>query len=163
VKTYNLTVPDLTKLIRDVEEQKKLLQAKTDELASRLAEIGAELASIEFDAAQYDGLKDCTVTVEHRGDGHYAVIADGEAVLFIEFGAGATYGYGHPEADTYGMGPGTYPGGKGHWDDPRGWWYKDDAGISHHTYGTAPAMPMYNAVKYLEQHINEIWQEVLAD
>lgn len=149
-------------LIKDVSEREKFIRKKSDELASRLAQAGYEFASLEFPLAQYDGINDAVVSVEKRGDSRYAVIANGASVLFIEFGAGITFGYGHPEAAANGMGPGTYPNGKGHWDDPNGWWYKDDADISQHSYGNPPAMPMYNAVKELEQNLEAIAQEVFS-
>lgn len=161
MKHYDLSTQGIENLIRDVEERKRWLQRKTDELASRLAEIGCENARIDFAIAQYDGQKDCSVHVEPRGDGQYAVVADGDTVLFIEFGAGITYAEPqHPEAGVNGMGVGTYPGQK-HAFDPNGWYIPKSAGGGH-TYGNAPAMPMYNAVKYLEQNLERIAQEVFA-
>ena len=95
--------------------------------------------------------------MEITNENGYTVRASGEDVLFIEFGAGARYGYGHPEAAENGMGPGTYPG-KGHWDDPNGWTIPN----GQHTYGNRPGMPMYNAVKTIEQQIEQIVREVFA-
>ena len=44
MKIYQLTVHEIDELIKDVEERKRWLQRKTDQLAKRLAEIGAEQA-----------------------------------------------------------------------------------------------------------------------
>ena len=90
---------------------------KANTVCERLATIGAVRASLDFSRAIYNGTNDVAVTVEPISNG-YAIHARGNAVLFIEFGSGASYGYGHPEPEGYG--PGTYPG-KGHWDDPNGW------------------------------------------
>jgi hypothetical protein len=137
---------------------RKWQEEKARELAERLAALGATVASIRFSRAVYTGPKDVDVTVEELPNG-YKVKADGESVLFIEFGSGVTYGYGHPEAGEFGMGPGTYPDGKGHWDDPKGWYLPKSAGGGH-TFGNPPAMPMYEARKAIEQELPRIVKEV---
>lgn len=137
---------------------RKWQEEKARELAERLATLGATVASIRFSRAVYTGKKDVEVTVEELPNG-YKVKADGESVLFIEFGSGVTYGYGHPEAGEFGMGPGTYPDGKGHWDDPKGWYLPKSAGGGH-TFGNPPAMPMYEARKAIEQELPRIVKEV---
>lgn len=137
---------------------RKWQEEKARELAERLAALGATVASIRFSRAVYTGKKDVEVTVEELPNG-YKVKADGESVLVIEFGSGVTYGYGHPEAGEFGMGPGTYPDGKGHWDDPKGWYLPKSAGGGH-TFGNPPAMPMYEARKAIEQELPRIVKEV---
>lgn len=137
---------------------RKWQEEKARELAERLASLGATVASIRFFRAVYTGQKDVDVTVEELPNG-YKVKADGESVLLIEFGSGVTYGYGHPEAGEFGMGPGTYPDGKGHWDDPKGWYLPKSAGGGH-TFGNPPAMPMYEARKAIEQELPRIVKEV---
>ena len=139
---------------------RKWQEEKARELAERLASLGATVASIRFSRAVYIGKKDVDVTVEELPNG-YKVKADGESVLFIEFGSGVTYGYGHPEAGEFGMGPGTYPDGKGHWDDPKGWYLPKSAGGGH-TFGNPPAMPMYEARKAIEQELPRIVKEVFG-
>ena len=69
-----------------------------------------------------------------------------------------TYGFGHPEAQEHGMGPGTYPDGKGHWNDPKGWYTPG----GQHTYGNPPAMPMYTARKTIEEELPRIVKEVFG-
>jgi hypothetical protein len=119
--------------------------------------MGATVASIRFARAIYTGSNDVSVRVDNTGS--VAVIyAEGEAVAFIEFGAGATYGYGHPQAGEFGAGPGTYPDGKGHWNNPKGWWF----GSGQHTYGNPPAMAMYAAVQEITENVTKIAKEVFA-
>lgn len=128
---------------------------KEAELRSRLAMLGATVASIQFSRAIYNGSNDVSVRVDNTGS--VAVIyAEGETVAFIEFGAGATYGYGHPQAGEFGVGPGTYPDGKGHWDNPKGWWY----GSGQHSYGNPPAMAMSAAVREIAENVTRIATEV---
>lgn len=159
--TIDLSSSGIKELSDGLKQRKKWLEQKGNELASRLAEMGATKASLGFSGAIYTGDEDHEITVEQTGDMEFAVRATGGTVLFVEFGAGLI-GYGHPEAN--GLGPGTYPG-KGHWNDPNGWWLPRDkaGGHSQHTYGNPPNMPMYNAVKALEQELERVVKEVFAD
>ena len=133
------------------------MSQKEAELRSRLASLGATVASIQFSRAIYSGTNDVSVRVDDTGS--VAVIyAEGESVAFIEFGAGATYGYGHPMAAELGVGPGTYPEGKGHWDNPKGWWYAH----GQHTYGNPPAQAMLAARDAMVSDITSIAREVFS-
>ena len=132
-----LSNKSISNAIREVKRYKAWVEEKEKELRLRLAQRGATVASIQFSRAIYNGANDVSVRVDDTGS--VAVIyAEGESVAFIEFGSGATYGYGHPQASSLGFGPGTYPESKGHWDDPKGWWFGD----SEHSYGNPPAMAM---------------------
>ena len=156
----NLSEQSINSAIKELRAYKEWVARKTDELCERLAEIGATKVSIGYARAIYSGDKDIAVTVEKTSNG-YSIMANGESVFFVEFGAGATYGYGHPEAKEHGMGPGTYPDGKGHWDDPSGWWSPRDHGGGH-TYGNPPNPVMYETGKELGQMVLEIAKEVFA-
>ncbi len=136
-RTFRMELTDssIKSTIVGLKEYRKWVMEKEAELRNRLAELGANVASIQFAGATYDGTNDVSVRVDSTGS--VAVIyAEGSAVAFIEFGAGAKYGYGHGYADTLGMGPGTYPEGKGHWDNPDGWYYAH----GKKSYGNPPAM-----------------------
>ena len=155
-----LSVSGIEQLQKAVGEYQKWQEQKTAELLDRLAMLGASTASIRFARATYTGLKNATVTVEPLANG-YVIKAEGQSVLFLEFGSGIRYGSGHPENAEYGMGPGTYPDGKGHWDDPKGWWLPKNKGGGH-TYGNPPAMAMYEARKSIEQELARIVKEVFS-
>lgn len=157
--TVDLSTSGINKLIGVFGGYKKWLDEKSEELARRLAEIGAQRAEINFAASYYDGdFEYIKPTVEKRGHLSYVVRAEGKTVLFIEFGTGLI-GDGHPEPNGYG--PGTYPG-KGHWNQPSGWWYTAPGGGSEHTHGNPPNMPMYNAVREVEMEIDRIVKEVFS-
>lgn len=144
--------------IKELQDYKQWVLVKEKELRDRLAGIGASVASLQFARAIYNGTNDVTVRVDNTGS--VAVIyAEGSAVAFIEFGAGIKHGYGHPEAGKFGVGPGTYPDGKGHWDNERGWWY----GHNQHTYGNPPAMAMYQAREQMVEQITQIAKAVFAN
>lgn len=144
----------VSRATRSLEEYTADLIEKANTVCERLATIGAVRASLDFSRAIYNGTNDVEVTVEPIDNG-YAIHARGDAVLFIEYGSGASYGYGHPEPEGYG--PGTYPG-KGHWDDPNGWWY----GSHEHSYGNPPAAAMYHAKQDVLQEVQRIADEVFA-
>ena len=149
-----LTDASIKSGIKELQQYKRWIIDKEAELRSRLASLGATVASIEFSRAIYNGSNDVSVRVDDTGS--VAVIyAEGESVAFIEFGAGKEYGYGHPQAGEHGMGPGTYPG-KDHWDNEKGWWY----GHGQHSYGNPPAMAMYDAVQKMTEEWTRIAKEV---
>lgn len=153
-----LSQKNIDSAIKEIRKYKKWVAEKEAELRLRLATLGATVASIQFSRAIYNGTNDVSVRVDNTGS--VAVIyAEGQSVAFIEFGSGAKYGSGHPQAGEFGVGPGTYsngPEGKGHWDDPKGWWY----GHGQHSYGNPPAMAMYEAVQRITEEVTTIAREV---
>lgn len=133
------------------------LNRKADELCRRLAELGATRATLDYSGAYYDGTNDVSVAVEPIAHG-YRVRASGNAVLFIEFGSG-TIGGGHPRPENYG--PGTWsdgPNGKGHWQDPNGWYYAH----GQKSMGNPPAAAMYHAEQDVINAIQRIADEVFG-
>ncbi len=155
--TVDLSTKSIDSAIKEVRKYKAWVLEKEKELRLRLATLGASVASIRFSTAIYNGTNDVTVRVED--DGSMATIyAEGESVAFIEFGAGAKHGYGHPQAGEFGVGPGTYPEGKGNWDNPKGWYIPG----GEHTYGNPPAMAMYSAVQTITEQVTMIAKEVFS-
>ena len=159
-KTIQVELSDssLKNAVKELRRYSAWVKIKEDELRSRLAMLGATVASIRFSRAIYNGSNDVSVRVDDTGS--VAVIyAEGESVAFIEFGSGKKHGYGHPEAGKFGFGPGTWsdgPDGKGHWDDPNGWWY----GHGKHSFGNPPAMAMVAARDAIVEEVTRIATEV---
>lgn len=163
--TVRLSHNDIEYLKARFEDADKYLRDRCDELCRRLAEMGVANARLHFFEALYDGINDAEVHLEKR-DGGYAVVANGNSVLFIEFGAGVHYPDSHPEAN--GMAHGTYGKGLGKND----WWIynglpgnaggalvegRSNATITH---GNPANMPMYNTVKELEQELERMVKDV---
>lgn len=150
----------IDKAIAELIRYKTWVANKEEELRKRLANIGAEVARIEFASAIYDGKNDVSVTVSD--DGWTAtILASGKAVAFIEFGSGAMYGDGHPMNAEFGTGPGTWsdgPNGKGHWDDPNGWYYAH----GKKSFGNPPAMAMVHARDRMVEDVTRIAREVFS-
>ena len=161
-KTIQIELNDnsINSAINELRQYSAWVQSKEEELRTRLAMLGATVASIQFSRAMYNGSNDVSVRVDDTGS--VAVIyAEGESVAFIEFGSGKKYGYGHPKAGEFGFGPGTWSDGdqgKGHWDKDHGWWY----GSGQHSYGNPPAMAMYSAVKEITENVTRIAREVFS-
>ena len=146
--------------VKELRRYAEWVSRKESELITKLAERGKAVASVKFASAKYDGTNDVSVRVDSTGS--VAVIyAEGEAVAFIEFGSGAKEGYGHPQADEHGFGPGTWStgeSGKGHWDNPNGWYYTH----GKKSHGNPPAMAMYDAVQTMTAEITTIAREVFG-
>lgn len=156
-----LSTESINEAIKELRRYKRWVSEKERELRTRLAAIGATVASIQFARAIYNGTNDVTVRVDSTKS--VAVIyAKGQSVVFIEFGSGAKYGYGHPQAGEFGYGPGTYsdgPEGKGHWDNEKGWYY----GSGQHSFGNPPAMAMYKAAQEMTEQLTRIAKEVFSE
>lgn len=180
-KTINIQLSgnSIDDAIKQLELYKEEIKNKTHEVCEKLADIIAEEAestySEAFRYARYVDKKGNSlgnaqdfpagaweVNDPEETDDGYIVRATGDEILFIEFGAGATYGEGHP--DTLGeFGVGTYPG-KGHWNDPNGWTFYDnnsESGLTH-TYGNEPFAGMYYGRMMAEQSIDVIADEVFG-
>ena len=162
MKTIRMTLDSssIDAAINELQAYASGLQEKANEIARRLSEIGAVNVSLGFARGIYSSTNDVSVTVEERGEGSYAIVASGETVLFIEFGAGVTYGYGHPQAGEFGYGPGTYPG-QTHAMTGKGWWFTEN-GQSRHTYGNPPNMPMYLTAQGLRERVLDVAREVFS-
>ena len=155
-----ITLGEIDKALKELAEYEKELVDKTRLVVEKLAFLGATNASLEYARAITDQ-NDVQVDMEWVNTNTMRIRASGTQVLFIEFGTGVTYGYGHPEADKFGYGAGTFPSNKGHWDDPDGWWYSKD-GESKHTYGNPPSASMYNTARKLEQEVQRVVKEVFG-
>lgn len=164
----------IDKAIRELNDYKEWVNRKTKELLEQLSLIGIQEASIRFSGAQYDGTNDTQLKTEESFDGTnyvYTIIAAGQAVCFIEFGAGVYYNSaGYPLAKPPGVvGIGEYGKGKGkqntwayYGEDPgsNGVLRESAKGSVVITHGNPAAMPMYYAGSEMKQKILSIAKEV---
>lgn len=165
----SLTPSGIERLIKETANYETWLKARTETLLRRLADEGMNVASLKFAGAVYDGTNDVSVTATKHEDGTWAVIAVGNATLFIEFGTGVTYPDNHPEAGELNMKRGQYGKGLG---KRRSWYYYGEPGINGvqkqlkngnvivKTHGNPANMPMYETVKELEERLRSIAREV---
>lgn len=159
--------------LRDAERQiqayKATLNQKAQELAKSLADKGLDVAKVRFANAQYAGSNDVSCHVEQNGN-TCAIIADGKAVAFIEFGTGVMHSaYGGELPDGVGE-HGTY--GKENGKHKR-WYYYGESGNAgtpvkevdgkgqlNYTSGNDAAMAMWGAVEEMASQVEATWREV---
>ena len=160
-----LTVTGIDKAIAHIDRVENNLPAKLNILSERLCEYGIKIASFGFAAADYDGNNDVKVSSspEWIDENTIAFYADGEAVTFIEFGAGV-YQPTYPKSDiirAYSLYRGEYGQGKG---KRRGWvFYHPITGELTFTRGTPPARAMFDASEQMRQNILKIAKEVFGN
>lgn len=157
----DLNTKSIDAAIRKVEKYKRWVDSKTQELVKRLAEVGLEEARVRFSSAEYSGENDVEVTVEPIADG-LKIVATGQAVFFIEFGAGVYYNgtEPYPEPRPKGISNiGEYGDGKG---KRKAWGFYDESGELVITHGTPAAMPMLHASRTMQQEVERIAKEVFA-
>jgi len=141
------------------------------EIAHELADIGYEVAFSIMADHIYTGATIDNLEVVDAGGGRFLLRDESEALLFFEFGAGVTYGGGHPWDGELGMGPGTYPGQTHAMDAYNGWWYPtndpalavytDKSGrMWGHTWGNPPHMPFYQADQEMRRQLLNVARRV---
>ena len=167
VISVKLDEQSIDNAIKELAQYKQDFLTKEQKLLEGLANIGVRDASIRFTTAMYDGVNDVTVTLDKTSNG-YAIIAEGEAVAFIEFGAGVYHNssepYPNPRPEGI-VGIGEYGKGKG---KRRAWYYKGEPGTNGElqkngvvkTRGNPAAMPMWYASEEMRNSILQIAREV---
>lgn len=147
--------------IQQMNELKVWIEQKTQELNERLAMVAVNEAASRFGNAIYDGTNDVTLTAEPIANG-WQIVAEGQAVFFIEFGAGVYYNgtEPYPEPRPEGIvGIGEY--GKGY-GKRKAWGFYDEDGELVITHGNPAAMPMFYAKEEVITQLNEIARQVFA-
>ena len=156
--TLTLSESSITAAIKELKAYQKWVDKKTKELCKRLAIIGAQEASVRFASAMYDGTNDTVIEVSPIDNG-WAITASGQAVCFIEFGAGVYYNspepYPNPRPDGV-VGIGEYGEGKG---KRRAWGFYDEGNLVV-THGNPAAMPMWYATEEMRRAVEKIAREV---
>jgi hypothetical protein len=156
----------LQSAIQHLEEYQKDIKRKNQIFIDKLAQEGIQViqTTMESIPSEEKGSYYTEVINNEHGDiVGAAVRLSGDKVLFIEFSAGISYGtdsYPLPSGADYGVG--TYPDQK-HAYDPNGWWYVDESGQKHHSYGNRAYMPMYHAEEAIIIQIRHIAKEVFGN
>ena len=166
-----LSESSINDAIKQIEEYKRDLESKVQTFVTRLTEQGLSVTNTIIQAIPDETARDIYADVTPiQGSGNVyraTVYVSGTQVLFIEFSAGIMFGTNQfgvmPNNPSYGSGygMGTYPG-KGHWDDPRGWWFKDDSDEWVHTYGTKAHAPMYHADQEMRLVLTDVAKAVFG-
>ena len=160
-----IRVTGIDKTIAHIDRVENNLEAKLRRFSERLGDLGIRIAALGFSSAEYDGFNDVIVspTPEWIDEHTLAIYATGNAVTFIEFGAGV-YQPSYPKPDiirAYSFYRGEYGQGKG---KRRGWaFYHPITGELTFTRGTPPARAMFDASEQMRQNIIQIAKEVFGN
>lgn len=161
----SLSQSSIQAAIKELEKYKRSLESKCQVFVNRLAQEGLQVVQITMESISDQDKGSYFTEVINNNDGtlkQATVRLSGKKILFLEFGAGIRYeSPKHPKAGEFGYGVGTYPG-VGHWNDPKGWWYRDESGNPHHSYGNRAYMPMYNAGTAMTLRIQSMAREVFG-
>lgn len=157
----SLSTKDIAQVIKELKAYRDSIERMEKQFLEELANIGLNEARVGFTTAMYDGVNDSDVTLETIENG-YRIVAKGEAVAFIEFGAGVYHNptEPYPKARPDGiLGIGEY--GKGY-GKRQAWGYKDESGELHITHGNPAAMPMWHASEEMRNSILKIAKKVFG-
>jgi hypothetical protein len=152
---------DIERAIKELKQFKQEFLKKEKRLLEGLAEIGLKDASVRFTTAMYDGTNDVSVKLDKTNNG-YVIVADGNAVAFMEFGAGVYHNtsepYPNPRPQGI-VGIGEYGKGKG---KQKAWGYKDENDELVITRGNPAAMPMWYASEEIKNSVTRVVKEVFG-
>jgi hypothetical protein len=163
-KTVIKTTLDKQNIDRAINELKQFKQQfliREQRLLEGLARIGLQEASVRFTTAMYDGTNDVSVHLDTISNG-YAIVADGKAVAFIEFGAGVYHNGSEPYPNprpTGIVGIGEYGKGMG---KRKAWGYKNENDELVITRGNPAAMPMWYASEEIKNSVLRVVKEVFG-
>lgn len=164
----DLSTKSIQNAVKKLKAYQNELQRKNEIFVKRLAEIGVDVIQTTMESIPDEEKGSYYTEIINDQNGNIvgaSVRLSGEKVLFIEFSAGITYGtndYPLSSGNSYGMG--TYPSQKekSDWDNPNGWWYTDESGRPHHSYGNRAYMPMYHAEQAIIIAVRKIAKEVFS-
>ena len=161
VISVGLGANEIERAIRELKHYKTGFLDREKRLIEGLAEIGLKEASVRFTTAMYDGTNDVSVRLDNTSNG-YVIVAEGQAVAFIEFGAGVYHNgsepYPNPRPNGI-VGIGEY--GKGH-GKQKAWGYFDESGELVITRGNPAAMPMWYASEEIKNSVLKVVKEVFS-
>ena len=152
---------DIDRAIEELKAYKREFLDKEKRLLEGLAEIGIKEASVRFTTAMYDGVNDVSVRLDTNSNG-YAIVAEGRAVAFIEFGAGVYHNTGEPYPNprpTGIVGIGEYGKGRG---KRKAWGYRNENNELVITRGNPAAMPMWYASEEIKDQVIKVAREVFG-
>ena len=157
----DLSKQSIDRAIKELKAYKQEFLKREKQLLEGLAKIGLKEASVRFTTAMYDGNNDVSVRLDETKNG-YAIVAEGKAVAFIEFGAGVYHNssepYPNPRPEGI-VGIGEY--GKGH-GKRKAWGYKNESNELVITRGNPAAMPMWYASEEIKNSVLRIAKEVFG-
>lgn len=164
--TFNveLSTSSVSKLIQHLKSYQKELSGKNALFVQRLGKAGIPVIDSTIARTRGDANPSHRAYVKMNSStgsvANCSLVLEGEEILFFEFGAGIYYNSSDPpHAKKFGYGVGTYPDQKHAFDD-NGWWYTDEIGTPHHSFGTEATSPMLHASHEIIAKVRRIAREV---
>lgn len=159
--------------ISDIKKYKERLLKGTKTLVDELSREVENKAYVELTRHIWSGETIASLHTEQRKDTKYtnsAKVRVGGAAVWLEFGTGVVANNCSPgtilhpvhQIDDSGLlisGIGMY--GQRHGSDPNGWYWEDEYGESHHTFGIPATMFMWRAAQSARQRMPSIARRVL--
>lgn len=138
--------------IAKINDYSKTLQGKADEIVARLTEIGRQVVDYQYSLSHEEYEVSCIV----KGNSSM-IIAEGDNVMFLEFGTGVYTDDHTEEMEAEGLPPifaGSYSQseGMGHFRPDHQYWYYE--GVKYQ--GTLPLQGFYFASKEIREQAVEI-------
>lgn len=169
-KVYPLSVDGINRLVNDLENYKKQLLTKAEQLLNELSKRGIRTAKERIQGTIGDSDKHVKVEVSdisYVGNNViFTITAEGEDILFIEFGAGVFYNGGvvgkspHPWGEEMGYVIGKYPKGRKGYSLGRFMsWTTPSGKIS---MGTKASMPMLGAMETMYRDVDDACKKVFG-
>lgn len=157
--TLELSKASCDKVYKELLRYQKEAKTKLDEICKRLAEIGAQEASIRAKFGRAYGNGDVSVSVEKIENG-YKVVMSGADIYFIEFGTGDRAGEYAGDASNVSVGimPGDWSETHAQQYSRFGYWFYNNTRYE----GTPAEMPMYYAGKRMREEMPRIAREVFG-
>lgn len=162
-----LSQKSIQNAISEIRKYQQALQRKNQIFIDRLAKEGLQVVQTTMESIPSEEKGSYYTEIINNSQGDIigaAIRLSGDKILFLEFSAGITYGTpqgGYPLESGKEYGVGTYPG-QAHAESPYGWWYVDENGEKHHSYGNRAYMPMYHAEQAIILAVRQIAREVFG-
>ena len=170
----NLNSVDINAAIAQLEAEKERLRKCTAEFVDLLANVGIHTA--EGYTGEYGEYIVFEREIEKDGDKHIATvvardrtkiivhlargIVEVSPILMAEFGSGWFAEVQWSELQSQ-VGQGTFPDQHMAFS-PTGWFWRDDDGKLHHSYGEYPTYPMFQAWVEMMQAVDRIGRMAFA-
>ena len=156
IKLNVLEIETIDEAIKAINDYSKTLKPKAKEIATRLSEIGKQVVDFSYSQSGEDYYLTCIT----KGNSSM-IIAEGDNVLFIEFGTGVYTNGDTYEMETEGLPPiyaGSYSQleGQGHFTPEHPYWYY--GGVRYE--GTIQLSGFYFASKEIKQQAVEVAKKV---
>lgn len=153
--TVELSHSSIRSALKGMEEYKRYVLKKYDEVCYKLAVIGAEEARKRFAMGDY-GNNDVTVLPPVKIPNGYKIVANGKDVYFIEFGTGDQVSTHYDTSVPVAWGTWSAEHDQVLWN--LGYWYYEGEKLT----GTKAQMPMYYAARAIRENEKRVVREVFG-